>query len=432
MIPLLATLLVVPLIGEAIGRVVGPSSRYLLGTGVSGLVLFGGMMTGLDLIFVAACLVIGSALILVSARRQPRTINIYPLIPTIVAAVPAAVLFLSIAITPLNDYDGRAFWLLKAKAIAQERTVGGPFFQSQTSINPRNGYPVLVPAVAAVLFRLGGDLDDRHVRWLYLMFAIGFALEIRRRLTGWFSAETGAWCACLFLWLPQLATDGGGGAASAYNDIVLGAFVGCAFFDLVDRAAPARFGLWLALIVLTKNEGLALAAILLACGTIVYRRRVLAALPGLIIGLLILFAWKHRIARTDELDFANLLLTLPSHADRFAAALRGYAMQIVAFQHWGLLWPAVVLAVVVLIVKRDMPPVLITMVVVIPMVVLYAAVFAVSPWEQEILRDLAPRTLTHLLGPVIFILGRGAHRWFSAAPDLGAAAFDGLAISSDS
>src|SRR4029079_18888810 len=151
--------------------------------------------------------------------------------PILIAA--AAWLLIVTAVVPLDDYDGRAFWLLKAKAIAHERQVDGPFFQQRTSASPRNQYPLLMPADAAVLMLAGRELDDRHIRWLYACVAIAFALEVSRRLGPWFGAA--------LLCLPEVFRA----AQTASSDVALGAFAAAAFFAIVEGKNPLQLGLWL-------------------------------------------------------------------------------------------------------------------------------------------------------------------------------------------
>src|SRR5260370_25264498 len=56
---------------------------------------------------------------------------------TIVAIIPLMVLAISAAIVPLNDFDGRGFWLLKAKGLAHERVIDGPLFHNEIVADPR-------------------------------------------------------------------------------------------------------------------------------------------------------------------------------------------------------------------------------------------------------------------------------------------------------
>lgn len=90
--------------------------------------------------------------------------------------------------------------------------------------------------------------------------------------------------------------------------------------------------------------------------------------------------------------------------------MSGFAQQIVASHDWGFLWLSVALAAATLLVRRNWRPLTIASAVILPMVVLYAATFAVTTWDQTVLTgDLAPRVLTHLLGPAFFVLAAGLH-----------------------
>ncbi len=213
---LLITLLWFPLLGAAFARLAGKTSWFLAGAGVNGVALFIAGTLHLPLKPVIAALGLAAIFILtttwsggLSARRQAKSLPLH---------LTAAVLLLGAIVTPVNDYDGRAFWLLKAKAIAHEQRIDGPFFQLQTAHSPRNGYPLLVPLDAATVMMFARDDDDRHTRALYAMFAIALAFEIKRRFAAWFSPATGVWFGTLLLLLPAVMSAGGG-ARSAGCDI---------------------------------------------------------------------------------------------------------------------------------------------------------------------------------------------------------------------
>lgn len=402
---LLLTLLVFPLVGAAVGRIAGRVPFFLAGAGTIGSILFFAGVVRVPLMPVAIAIVVASAIVIIARPAPPPAPSRYALLPISIGATAAVWLLIITATVPLNDYDGRAFWLLKAKAIAHEQRIDGPFFQSPAT-SPRNQYPLLIPIDAATIFRASGTLDDRSVRWLYAFFAIAFALEIRRRFGDWYAA--------IFLWLPQIAIQGDGGATSAYNDIPLGAFAACAFFELADRVSPARFGMWLAFIALTKSEGLPLAFVLLLAGAFVFRTRIMSALGPFSLAGAALFAWRSRVPRSDENEFARMVMYgIPQHLDRFLGSLAGFARQAVAFRFWGLLWIAVTIAILVLLLRREWRPLALAAAVMLPMIVLYAAVFAVTDWEWSVLsNNLAPRLLTHLLGPAFFLIAQlDWHPW---------------------
>src|SRR5687767_9405045 len=262
---LLFTLVWFPLIGLAVSRLAGRVNLFLAGAGVNGLLLF--IAGALHVPLIPTLAVLGLASVAIVIFRKPRRAESPPLhFADVVLWISAAALLFVTAITPLADYDGRAFWLLKAKAIAHERSIDGPFFHGKTSLSPRNEYPLLVPLDAATVMIAARDLDDRHVRWLYAMFAIALAFEVRRRIGPWYGA--------LLLWLPQIMVHPEGSAITAYSDIALAAFVACAIFELADGSPdPLRFGLWVAFASLTKNEGLPFALTLLVIGVVVFRAR---------------------------------------------------------------------------------------------------------------------------------------------------------------
>jgi len=390
---LLVTLVLFPVVGLAIGRIAGPVQPFLAGTGAIGAIVFVAGVLHVPIVATVIAIVVAAIVILIvrPAPKGPRLS--YPIVPTILAAAIVIVLLTVTAIVPLDDYDGRAFWLLKAKAIAFDRSVDGPFFHLRESWDSRNQYPLLVPIDAGVLMIAGRDLDDRHVRWLYVLFAAGFALELRRRL--------GAWVAAAFLTLPVIASAATG-APSAYCDIALGAFAACAFFEIVDAVSPLRLGMWLSFVVLTKSEGLPLALLLLTIAAFVFRKRIGIAIAPFAIAAGALLFWRTRIPRSDEEPFARLIAGIPHHARTFVAYLGGFAREMVAIDRWGIAWIGVAVALIVLGIRRQWRPFALVVATIVPMIVLYAAVVAVSPWDRNVILGLAPRLLTQLVGPALY------------------------------
>jgi hypothetical protein len=364
---------------------------YLAGAGAVGALLFLLSLAHVPLLVALVVIAIASIAVLLW-KRAPAAVTKREWIPDLVIlAVSAWLLFLT-AVVPLDDYDGRAFWLLKAKAIAHEKQVDGPFFQQRTTDSPRNQYPLLVPADAAVPMLAARELDDRHVRWLYALFAIAFALEVRRRL--------GAWPAAVLLCLPEVLRA----ANTAGSDVALGAFAAAAFFTIAEGTSPLQLGFWLACAVLTKSEGLPLAALLLAVGAFVFRKRIaVAALPFAVsTGALLL--WRTRIHRSDEAPFAKLVFDWAQHLRSLRGTLAAFGEQLTNFANWGGFWIAVVIALAVLAWQRRWRTVALTAAVLVPMIALYAVSIAVTDFDLAQMDGLARRLLTHLLGPAIYAL----------------------------
>ena len=399
------TLLLFPLIGLALSRLVGRMQPFAAGAGVTGLVLYAGELAGLPLRITGLATLAAAIGILLWKRRQQHQPRVrYPIVPGIIALIPLVWLVITTAIVPLHDFDGRAFWLLKAKAIAHEDSITGPFFHG-ASTSPRNAYPLLLPLDTALVMDLAGERDDRHVRLFFVLFILALALELRRRIGALTSPATGAWMAAITLWMPQLLVEIEGGATSAYADIAVGMFVAGAFFELLDRESPLRFGLWISFLLLTKSEGLPFALLLFTLGIVVFRRSILPAAIPLAGALALLFGWRGGISRSDELDFASLILSLPAKAERFVESLGATASQFAAVHDWGLLPIAFVVAVVVLLWSRRWRELLLPGAIMLPMLLLYAGVFAVSDWDMSVMSDnLAPRVVTHLIAPIMWVI----------------------------
>jgi len=390
----------------------GWGEAWLAAFGVCGalLVLAGVVHIPITPVTAAAAAMIAIAL----AIPRKREMLAFPVVPAILALVPLVVVSYAALTIPLHDFDGRAFWLLKAKGIAHDHAIDGPFFRGEEVVDPRNDYPLLVPLDAAAVMLLTHSLDDRNVRFLYLLTFVALVLLVRERIGKLVSPEAGAWCAALVAWIPQFATANEGGVMSAYCDIPLAAFVAAAFFELIEGESPVRFSVWLSFVMLTKNEGLPLAAVLLIAGFFAFRRRVAFALPAPFAAMAALIAWKHRIPHGPEEDLGKLLPTLPQHLDRVPAAIAGFARHLVA-SPWGLFWVGVVLAMGMWVVGCGMskdpqpttynPHPFITAFVLLGAFATYIAAYSVTTWVQiDLINSSADRLLMHVVGPAVFAI----------------------------
>jgi len=393
---LLVTLIWFPLLGAALSRLTGRMSWFLAGAGVNGLALSIAGVFHLPLKWTLLLLGFAAIVILSAAkdpRRQPAT-DPSPSPRTLWAL--SAILLIGAILTPLTDYDGRAFWLLKAKAIAHEQRIDGPFFQLQSTYSPRNAYPLLVPIDAATVMMFSGDLDDRHTRALFAMFAIALAFEASRRFR---------WLGLLVLLLPQIV-GASGGARSAGCDVPLAAFAACALFELVEAKSPLRFGLWLSFLALTKNEGLPFALILLVAGVFVFRKKILVSAAPFAIAFATLFAWRAGIPATDENEFIAQLPRLPERLPLLGDAVREFFPWFVRFEDWGVLWIVVAAAIVWLAVRRKWRPLAIGLVALLPMLLFYLVAYVISDWSvADLVRVTAARLISHLLGPALVLIG---------------------------
>ena len=410
MIGLLITIVLFPLVGWSVARR-SWGEAFLFGVGLTGAFLFLAGVVHVPLVLALAGIVLTAGVRLFATWRSPdrRQPAVNSPIATIALAIPLLILAFVSAITPLNDFDGRAFWVLKAKGIAHERSIDGPFFYAAT--RPRNHYPILIPLDGAVILGLSRDLDDRQLRWLYVGLLAALALLVRERIGQLVSPAAGAWCAALLVWIPQFAVETEGGALSAYNDIAVAAFAAGAFFELLAAESPIRFGLWLVFLVLTKSEGLPFALVFLMIGTFVFRKRITTPAIVTAIAAVALLIWRMRIPTGDEEDYVRMLPTIPQKLHHLSAALTAFPRHMLNFPSWGLFWIAVVIAAVIAV-RVDRRAALLAIAVIALMLAVYCIVYVSTEWiVSDLIAVTANRLLMHLVAPGIFLLALAAQRW---------------------
>jgi hypothetical protein len=405
MIGFLVTVILFPLIGLSFGRR-SLGEAFLLGVGITGAVLFVAGVVHVPL--VVAMAVLGVWGVGRGAWELKKSLPLptpHSPLPTILMCLPLLALTFAAAITPLNDFDGRAFWALKAKGIAHERSIDGPFFHGGTH-DPRNQYPILISLDGAVILSLAHSLDDRNLRWLYLGILVAMALLVRERIGRLVSPADGAWCAALLVWIPQFAVEPEGGALSAYNDIAIAAFVAGAFFELLDanaRKSEIRFGLWLAFLVLTKSEGLPLALVFLAIGAFVFRKRILTPAIIAFLATLSLIIWRLRIPVGDEEDVFRLLPTIPEKLHRIGTAIAAFPRHMLLMPRWGIFWIAVI--VVAVVATRIDRRAWLAIAVITSILAMYTVVYITTAWiPSELIAVTADRLLMHVIAPSLFLL----------------------------
>jgi len=409
MIGFLVTVLLFPLVGWTLGRR-SLGEAFLLGLGIAGSVLFIAGAVHVPLVIALALLIAASLVGVVLTRRPMQLPQLHSPLPTILMCIPLLALTFAAAITPLNDFDGRAFWALKAKGIAHERSIDGPFFNGGT-LDPRNQYPILIPLDGAVVLSVAHSLDDRNLRWLYLGILAALALLVRDRIGRLVSPAAGAWCAAILVWIPQFAAEPEGGALSGYNDIAIAAFAAGAFFELLDAEAPKseiRFGLWLAFLVLTKREGLPFALVFLAIGAFVFRKRI--AIPAIItsIATAALLVWRWRIPVGDQDDVLQVLLTIPDELHRIGIA--AFPRHMLLMPRWGIFWIAVIIAAM-FATRIDRHAAWLAIAVIGSMLAVYTAVYITTAWvPSELIAVTADRLLMHVIAPSLFLLALAARR----------------------
>jgi hypothetical protein len=425
-IELVITLVVFPLVGAAAAillRIPIPRSIatgiafvFLLGIGVHGAVLFA--FGARRWMFFTIPILLGSAATLVAAvhraSRSWRFVNEqrqlalpHSTTSALFFALPLIVLLFAASVIPTRDYDGRVTWLPKARAIALEQSITGPFFHGERGINLHNRYPLLMPTAAATPMVMSGDTRNEAARWIYVLIPIAALIVLRAMLITWFGT-TGAWVSAAMPWLGMLTTIEGG-ALAAYNDFALAAFFGMAVLYLIasldDPLALRAVGLFTAFALLTKNEGAVLAIAMLVAAVVVRRLKWLWLLAPVVVAEGIVMVWRRLVPAAYDEQYEVLVSSLPASLDRVPSAIAAFAKHAVDFSEWGIFWIALIVAIVSLGRRVSSPVVLIPLITITVPLAAYIAALAVTSWSMDDLAKVAVnRLLVHLLVPAAYIL----------------------------
>jgi hypothetical protein len=341
----------------------------------------------------------------------------------LLAAIPIVVLLCDTATLPLRDYDGRVFWILKARAISHEESITGPFFQGLTARHPHTQYPLMMPLASAALFTLSGSQDDRTIRWIYTYTAIAFLFTVRRALRSVADDTVASWITAAIAWLPAFAANGDGGMTSAYSDTALIAFMALAFAMLTnDETRSWIFPVTISFLPLIKNEGVvALAALAMASVAYVFKTegkqsalRLTAriALTSLVV-ILMLSVWRSGIPLEHDENYPHLIRELGTKYVNFPAALGALMHRMGDVSNWGVFWLLTAVAVPIAVVRRRLVGVTAAAVGLVLLLV-YAITYTVTNWQlEELAVSSANRLLLHLVPMAAIVIADSARTLFT-------------------
>ena len=275
--------------------------------------------------------------------------------------LPVLVLF-TLFLLALTYKDGApgdylSIWALKALVLAEKGSLRIPSFLDWRSYHPHQDYPILFPALQALLYRASGADLDRTAKLLYpLLLACAAAalyFHLLRR-----SGRTAALAGGLLCLTAPGLCGYHPGVCSAYMDVPLGIFLLLAVLKglswLEDGRGRDAFlaGICLGGACLTKNEGMAYAVpVMLFFSAAALRsgpgRR--STLPAFLLPALAAggtwFLFRRNLPAGDS-DYAALF-TSRIFLDRIhelPAVCARFALELVHFERWGFLWILVVLA----------------------------------------------------------------------------------------
>jgi hypothetical protein len=344
---------------------------YLLGVATAGIVFVFELVVGLDFslttilategVLTAAGLIAGRAL----GRPTPGarlTLTRMPLAGAAFAAltvVYAEALFRSGRLAGLQEFDGWAFWVPKAKAIYFFGGLDHQFFAEL----PGQSYPPLVPAFEATAFHFMGSPDVVTLHLQFWFFLMGFVAAVVGLLSARVTALLLFPPLLLLLATPHVLRYG----LQAEGDFLLDELLALACLLvalwLVDgeRWQLVATALLLGAAMSTKREGYVLAACIvlaaLAASSVRARRDwpalllTAAAAVAVTIPWRVLLAVRHLPSGRPEAGGTGLF----SHLDRAWPSLRLALSTLFDFDIWLVVAPVALAAIIVALAVQTRP-----------------------------------------------------------------------------
>ncbi len=368
-------------------------------------------------------------------RRRPRGGSIVAgrgLIITAVGIAAAGLLlegvFRMSRLSGLYWWDAWSFWIPKAKAIY---FFGGLDEQFFTTL-PGSSYPPLVPVLDAAAFHAMGAPDVVTLHVQYWLFGVGFVWA----LSGVLSERVSAWMLWPFVLLLLVAPRIGRRFEITEADLLLDfLFVLAAVLVLFwilerDRWKLAVATLLLCGMVLTKREGLLLAAVLVAAALLASGRQWRSTWPalGVVVAVVVVVAapWRiwyvaHGVAGEGPTGGG---LNPVESTERLWPSFRLAFDVLFSSSYWSVLVPVAIGALVLALATRAF----------IPAVFFGALVGLVTLGGGWITWAIPELPITQELGgnPIVRYMGAAALLCAAASPILLAAAWSAVTESEES
>jgi hypothetical protein len=329
-------------------------------------------------------------------------------------AAPIGLVSLYALSEPLVEWDVLAIWATKAVVLLSEPIASSGYFQDISKAYSHLDYPLLWPFTLSWIWVGAGGPDLWAVKVLVPALLLAYAATFHSLLSQRADRSTALLFTALLLGIPMLLSQ----IARLQADPLLGYFAlaagACTWLWVVDERDDCLrlAGLFASAVLLTKNEGIAFYGVLVAATAVALLRERprsrgrgrllqgvlwLVALPIAITR--IWFALRAGIPRVHEdygerLRLSNLL----ENADRIPEIVTGAIPYALDVRDWLLFWPALALLLVAGARFWLRGSALFLFVLAWAPVLLYGAIFVVSPWKPgDLLEFSASRLLLHTL-----------------------------------
>lgn len=299
---------------------------------------------------------------------RPRRPSMAGVVAGVVVGVTGLSLLAGAVSAPVFDWDGRMTWSPLARLVRFERTATPSALTDPWVWTSHPQYPPLVALVQVTgLEIVSAPEDERAGRAVFpALFVSLLAILFRSVRVLSRSGLSAAASTSLAAMTPFLAFGTHGGAAGAFSDVPLAAFLGAGLATILlggaGTVAGSISGLLLSAAVLTKNEGLPLVLGLLLVGALVAvaglrgrtgpsrrarARRVLRTVVPVVtlVGAATVLLRVFRADIPNRYDeaygtyIANVPLDPAVMVKKAATVVPFLLSQLTSVSSWGLLWP---------------------------------------------------------------------------------------------
>jgi len=308
-------------------------------------------------------------------------------------------------------WDGLLVWEIKARyAFLDSGVLPEAYYSSAGRAFSHPEYPLAIPFTELWLYLWMGAPHQFWIKTIFPLFYIAGALLVAlfvTRLSG--KPWLGLLAALLIPFVP-FVTASPGGVIVGYSDIPLSVFYLTALGYLLcslERNSPSAliaYASILTLIPWIKSEGIILWSLLAAMGLIVGLRqhRLRPFLVAILPGLFLITGWRVYLKAMHVVtasDFARPTFQLLRENLTRLGAIAGTAFaEITETSHWSIFWLLVLVAIIYLLIARQLLRLLLAISVLGP-IILYSLTYFFSAWPSYTahMTSSLPRLLLHVM-----------------------------------
>jgi len=317
---------------------------------------------------------------------------------------------------PLTSWDDRAIWGSKAKIIYYEKTIMAEGFTEQFRLHPHKDYPLLVPLSEYYFFSTLRDANDRLVKVIFIGLFFSVVAITYFHIKGVMGGTAALAAALILISMPAFGLIDIG-APSGYADVPLTFYYGAGSIYALSwlRGHKPHYAylafIFISMAVLTKNEGLGMAAIVIVLMLILTkpsRENISVLIKGLSVGVIISGFWlalkvNYQVSWEnygDRLHIANVV----AGRGRITNIIKLMIDEFLKPLRWGRLYPIALLSIFLSplsLFKRDN---LFLFLNIIGTLLMYMIIYIITPWEFKSLIRASFTRLLMPLAPIVVLL----------------------------